>query len=106
MSVRARLVTLGAAAFAVPLMAIGLASNAQADTTLGKPPPPKPAPPVVPAALRNALPVALDVRTPDEAQLSCDPRAKPGVVAFAALLKATYATGTTVSTRAGAADVT
>ena len=106
MSVRARLVTLGAAAFALPLMAVGLASTARADTTPVKPvAPTKPAPvPVIPAALRKALPAALDRRTPYEAQLSCDPRDKPGVVAFAALMKASYKTGTTGISRACAAD--
>jgi hypothetical protein len=45
MSVRARLVTLSAATLAVPLMAVGLASTARADTTPVKPvSPPKPAP--------------------------------------------------------------
>jgi len=37
----------------------------------------------------------LDMRTPYEAQVSCDPRDKPGVAAFAALMKANYKTGTT-----------
>ena len=92
MSVRARLVTLGAAAFALPLMAVGLASTARADTTPVKPvAPPKPAPvPVVPAAPRKALPAALDKRTPYEPHLSCDPREKPGVTAFSALMKVNY----------------
>ncbi|MHB1473354.1 MAG: peptidoglycan-binding domain-containing protein [Dermatophilaceae bacterium] len=97
MSVRARVVTLSGAALAVPLMAIGLASTARADTTPVTPvSPPTPAPvPVVPAAPTKTLPVALDIRTPYEPQLSCDPRDKPGVAAFAALMKASYKTGTT-----------
>ena len=97
MAVRARLVTLSGAALALPLMAIGLASTARADTTPVAPvPPPAPAKlPVVPVAPTKALPVALDLRTPYEAQLSCDPRDKPGVSAFAALMKANYKTGTT-----------
>jgi len=45
------------------------------------------------------------MRTPYEPQLSCDPRDKPGVVAFAALMKASYKTGTTGISRACAADV-
>jgi len=97
MAVRARLVTLSGAALAVPLMAIGLASTARADTTPVAPvPPPTPAKlPVVPAAPTKVLPVALDMRTPYEPQLSCDPHDKPGVSAFAALMKANYKTGTT-----------
>ncbi len=97
MAVRARLVTLSGAALALPLMAIGLASTARADTTPVAPvPPPTPAKlPVVPAAPTKALPVALDMRTPYEPQLSCDPHDKPGVAAFAALMKANYKTGTT-----------
>ena len=97
MAVRARLVTLSGAALALPLMAIGLASTARADTTPVPPvPPPTPVKlPVVPPAPAKALPVALDMRTPYEAQLSCDPRDKPGVSAFAALMKANYKIGTT-----------
>ena len=97
MAVRARLVTLSGAALALPLMAIGLASTARADTTPVAPVrPPAPAKlPVVPVAPTKALPVALDMRTPYEAQVSCDPHDKPGVSAFAALMKANYKTGTT-----------
>jgi len=107
MAVRARLVTLGGAALALPLMAIGLASTARADTTPVAPVrPPAPAKlPVVPAAPKKALPVALDMRTPYEPQQSCDPRDKPGVSAFAALMKANYKTGTTGISRACAVDV-
>jgi peptidoglycan hydrolase-like protein with peptidoglycan-binding domain len=88
MSVGVRLVTLSGAAMAVPLMAVGAASAAQAAT-----PTHAPVPPV--AKAKVALPAALDVRTPYEAQLSCDPRDKPGVAAFAALMKTNYKTGTT-----------
>ena len=107
MSVRARLVTLSGAALAVPLMAIGLASTARADTTPVTPvPPPTPAKvPVVPAAPTKALPAALDMRTPYEPQLSCDPRDKPGVAAFAALMKANYKTGTTGISRSCTAAI-
>ena len=93
MSVRARLFTLGGTVFAVPLVAVGVASAAHAATP---PPPPAPAPaPVAPAAPQKALPAALDVRTPYEAQVSCDPSDKPGVTAFAALMKSTYKSGLT-----------
>ncbi|HEY8654652.1 MAG TPA: peptidoglycan-binding protein [Dermatophilaceae bacterium] len=107
MAVRARLVTLSGAALALPLMAIGLASTARADTTPVAPvPPPTPAKlPVVPVAPTKALPVALDMRTPYEAQLSCDPRDKPGVTAFAALMKANYKTGTTGISRSCTAAI-
>jgi hypothetical protein len=46
-----------------------------------------PSPPV------KGLPTALDARPPYEPQVSCDPRAKPGVVAFAALMAVRYRTG-------------
>jgi hypothetical protein len=49
----------------------------------------------IPAPPRKSLPVALDARTGYQPQVSCDPRAKPGVTAFAALMKATYKTGAT-----------
>jgi peptidoglycan hydrolase-like protein with peptidoglycan-binding domain len=110
MAVRTRLVTLSGAAFTLPLMAIGLASTAHADTTPVPPAPPvKPGPsPLLPAPLFPAptktLPVGLDMRTPYEPQQSCDPRDKPGVTAFAALMKATYKTGTTGISRACAPD--
>src|SRR5471030_1767540 len=88
MSVRARLATLSGTVFAVPLIAVGVASAAHAATTVT---PPKPAAvPIVPVTPKKALPAALDVKTPYEAQLSCDPRAKPGVTAFTDLMKATY----------------
>jgi hypothetical protein len=47
----------------------------------------------VPAHPVKALPVALDAKTPYEPQVSCDPRAKPGLTAFGALMTATYKTG-------------
>lgn len=106
MSVRTRLVTLSGAALAVPLMAIGLASTARADTpAVTRVPAPKPVPaPVVPVAPTKTLPAALDIRTPYEPQLSCDPRDKPGVTAFAALMKANYKTGGTGISRSCQAD--
>ena len=106
MSVRARLVTLSGTALAVPLMAVGVASAARADTPAPTPvPSPTPVPaPVVPVAPSKTLPAALDVRTPYEPQLSCDPRDKPGVSAFAALMKANYQTGRTGISRNCQAD--
>ena len=103
MSVRARLVTFGGTVLALPFVAVGAASVAHADTPQPPAPPrtpvPAPAPvvpvPVVPAAPSKSLPAALDARTPYEAQLSCDPRDKPGVTAFAALMKNTYKSGVT-----------
>jgi peptidoglycan hydrolase-like protein with peptidoglycan-binding domain len=47
-----------------------------------------------PAPPGKALPATLDVQTPYEAQVSCDPRPKPGVSAFAALMTDQYKTGT------------
>jgi len=96
MSVRARLVTISGTVLAVPLMAVGVASAARAN--------PPPAAPVVPKPPTKALPVAVDVRTPYEAQRSCDPRDKPGVIAFAALMKANYKTGSTGISRGCQAD--
>ena len=47
----------------------------------------------IPTPPSKALTSALDVKTPYEAQVSCDPRSKPGVIAFAALMSARYKTG-------------
>ena len=47
----------------------------------------------IPSPPSKALPSVLDVQTPYEPQVSCDPRSKPGVVAFAALMTARYKTG-------------
>ncbi len=105
MSVRARLVTFSGA-LAVPLMAVGAGSPAQAATPIPAPVTPAPvtpAPvipvplvpsPMVPRPPSKALPATLDMATPYQAQLSCDPRDKPGVAAFAALMQATYKMGT------------
>ena len=46
----------------------------------------------VPAPPSKKLPSALDVASPYEPQRVCDPIAKPGVVAFAELMKSYYAT--------------
>ena len=47
----------------------------------------------IPSPPSKALPASLDASTPYEPQVSCDPRSKPGVVAFAALMTAQYKTG-------------
>jgi len=47
----------------------------------------------VPGPPTKSLPAAVDVVTPYEGQVSCDPRPKPGVTAFAALMRARYKTG-------------
>ena len=113
MSVRARLLTLSGTVLAVPFVAVGAASAAHADTPPPVPAPvPSPAParapvpvaPVIPGAPTRSLPAALDARTPYEAQLSCDPRDKPGVTAFAALMKNTYKAGVTGISRYCQAD--
>jgi peptidoglycan hydrolase-like protein with peptidoglycan-binding domain len=95
MSVRARLVTLSGTVLAVPLVAVGVASAAHA----------APPAPVAPAAPHKSLPAALDAKTPYEAQVSCDPRDKPGVTAFAALMKSTYKSGVTGISRTCGADI-
>jgi hypothetical protein len=58
----------------------------------------------VPAPPTKALPVALDAKTPYMAQVSCDPRAKPGLTAFAALMTARYQTGSIGRFRACQSD--
>ena len=78
MSVRTCRLTVGGTALAFALT-VGLAPAAQAI-----PSPPTPTRP---------LPSALDARPPYEPQVSCDPRAKPGVMAFAALMTARYTIG-------------
>jgi peptidoglycan hydrolase-like protein with peptidoglycan-binding domain len=95
MSVRARLVTLSGTVLAVPLVAVGVASAAHAATPA----------PVAPAAPHKSLPAALDAKTPYEAQVSCDPRDKPGVTAFAALMKSNYKSGVTGISRTCGADI-
>jgi len=103
MSVRARLFTLSGTVLAVPFVAVGAASAAHADTPPRVAPVPSPAP-VVPGAPTKSLPAALDARTPYEAQVSCDPRDKPGVTAFAALMKSTYKSGVTGISRTCQSD--
>jgi hypothetical protein len=78
MSARTSRMTVGGTALAFALT-IGLAPAAEAIPT-----PPGPS---------RSLPAALDARPPYEPQVSCDPRAKPGVTAFAALMTARYKTG-------------
>jgi len=58
-------------------LTVGLAPSAQA----------------IPTPPSRVLPVALDARTGYQPQVSCDPRAKPGVTAFAALMTSRYKTG-------------
>ena len=75
-----RLSALGAIVMA-PLIGVGLGVTSAQAATL-----PVPAP-------ARALPAALDVLTPYEPQVSCEPDAKPGVTAFGDLMFATYNTG-------------
>ena len=79
MSVRTRRLTVGVTALAFALT-VGLAPSAEA---------------AIPTPPTKALPAALDAKTPYEPQVSCDPRPKAGVVAFAALMTARYKTGAT-----------
>jgi hypothetical protein len=77
MSVQTRRLTVSgiAVAFAVT---VGIAPAAQG---------------AIPSAPGKALPAALVARAPYEPQVSCDPRSKPGVVAFGALMTARYKAG-------------
>jgi len=61
--------------------------------------------PTVPAPPTKVLPTAMDVTTPYEAQVSCDPRPKPGVIAFGALMSSLYKTGVTGTYRPCLGDV-
>lgn len=78
MSVQTRRLTVSGTTLAIALT-VGVAPAAQA---------------AIPAPPSKALPAAVDVKTPYEGQVSCDPRPKPGVTAFAALMRARYKTGT------------
>lgn len=53
-----------------------------------------PAAKALPSPPSKALPVALDAKASYQGQVSCDPRAKPGLTAFATLMKSRYKTGT------------
>lgn len=77
MYVGTRTFTVGVAALSLAL-AVAVAPTARA---------------AIPAPPSKTLPAALDVKTPYEAQVSCDPRPKPGVTAFAALMTARYTIG-------------
>jgi len=77
MSVQTRRLTVSGIAVAFALT-VGIAPAAQA---------------AIPSPPSKALPVALDARAPYEPQVSCDPRSKPGVVAFGALMTARYKIG-------------
>ena len=79
---KARLVAVGGAAIALPVLAVWAASSAEA-----APAAPVPAPPT------RTLPAALDVVVPWQPQDSCDPVDKPGVRAFGDLMLATYKSG-------------
>jgi peptidoglycan hydrolase-like protein with peptidoglycan-binding domain len=59
----------------------------------------------IPAPPTKSLPSALDVVAPYQAPTSCDPTAKPGPIAFAKLLNATYGTRYYGIGRACASDV-
>ncbi|MGZ4629141.1 peptidoglycan-binding domain-containing protein [Oryzihumus sp.] len=83
----------GGAAIALPVLAVWAAGSAEAAPTA-----PVPAPPT------KALPAALDVMTPWQPQVSCDPVDKPGVRAFGDLMLATYRSGNYGVSRYCAAD--
>jgi hypothetical protein len=102
MSVQLRRFTVSGTALAVALMTAGVAPLAHAD-----PPALSVRPAVattVPAPPSKVLPALLDVYEPYEPQVSCDPRPKPGVIAFAALMTARYQTGGTGTYRTCAGD--
>jgi peptidoglycan hydrolase-like protein with peptidoglycan-binding domain len=63
---------------AIPAVSLPLGVTSAQAVTLPKPP-------------SKSLPSALDVASPYQAQAICDPTAKPGVVAFAELMKSHYA---------------
>ncbi|KRE57122.1 peptidoglycan-binding protein [Phycicoccus sp. Soil748] len=65
----------------IPVLTVPLAAAGAQAATLPKPP-------------SKALPSALDVASPYQAQRLCDPVAKPGVTAFAKLLSSHYGLGT------------
>jgi peptidoglycan hydrolase-like protein with peptidoglycan-binding domain len=92
MSAQRRLSTLSSAAVAVALVAVGVAPLAQAQTLPLALRPALAA--AAPAPPTKALPTAVDVKTPYQGQVSCDPRPKPGVTAFKTLMLSKYKTGT------------
>jgi peptidoglycan hydrolase-like protein with peptidoglycan-binding domain len=98
MPVRSRLSTLSGTALAVALVVGAVSPLAHAEVgpvrMSSAPSPPS-----------KALPAAVDVRTSYQAQVSCDPRPKPGVTAFAALMRARYKTGAVHSYRPCRGDV-
>jgi peptidoglycan hydrolase-like protein with peptidoglycan-binding domain len=102
MSVHTRLVKISGTALVLALSAVGPGSVAQADALT--PAPGSAVAPVAPPPPSTTLPVALDVMTPYEAQVSCDPRTQPGVSAFAALMTARYKTGVSGTNRTCRAD--
>jgi hypothetical protein len=58
-----------------------------------------------PAPPSKALPVVLDARTPYMPQVSCDPRPKPGVVAFTTLMTTRYTIGAKGTFRSCQGDI-
>ena len=66
---------------AIPVLTVPVGMASADAATLPKPP-------------TKALPSALDVASPYQAQRLCDPQAKPGVVAFAKLMSSHYKVGT------------
>jgi len=77
MSVQTRRLTVSGTAVALALT-FGLAPDAEA---------------AIPRPPSKSFSVPVDARTPYLPQVSCDPRSKPGVVAFGALMTARYKTG-------------
>lgn len=65
---------------AIPVLTVPVGMASAQAATLPKPP-------------TKALPSALDVASPYQAQRLCDPQAKPGVVAFAKLMSGYYKVG-------------
>jgi peptidoglycan hydrolase-like protein with peptidoglycan-binding domain len=65
---------------AIPVLTVPVGAATAAAGTVPKPP-------------TKALPSALDIASPYQAQRLCDPNAKPGVIAFAKLMTANYKLG-------------
>lgn len=103
MSVQKRLLTVSGTALLLAATSVGApAAWAAAPVAVPKA---TVAPIVVPAPPSKVLPSAVDVKTPYEAQVSCDPRPKPGVTAFGALMTARYKTGVVGTFRPCLSDV-
>ena len=103
MPAQTRLLTASGTVLALALAAVGVAPSAHGANLV-----PSLSPALVsavPRPLTKALPAALDVKTPYEGQVSCDPRPKPGLTAFAALMKARYKSGAVGTYRPCLGDV-